>query len=274
MGRETAIEWMHHTFNPWHGCDAAPRRFFGDNHWREPLRWDVEARAAGERRRVFCASMADVGENRIDLDTHRARLFDVIRRTPHLDWLLLTKRPGTWQEVLLRAQEHAKLGLATVPVAGSTYEWINYWLCGMPPANVWMGTTVEDQRRANERLPELNAIPAVERFVSAEPLLESVSFGAHLDASRTPDAAGRPIAAGVSWVIVGGESGGGARPFDVAWARDIMAQCAFACVPVFVKQMGARPVGAVLDVVRLDRKGGDPSEWPPDLRVRQLPGTA
>src|SRR5262249_26019968 len=125
MGKQTAIDWCNHTFNPWWGCDEArvpdgsmspecvycyartfakrvghdiwgadaPRRSFGDKLWVEPEKWNGDAALSGERRRVFCASMADVFEDRPDLDPHRARLWALIERTPHLDWLLLTKRP-------------------------------------------------------------------------------------------------------------------------------------------------------------------------------------
>lgn len=118
MGIETEIAWTDSTFNPWWGCQRVSpgcercyaetfakrvglqvwgpkqeRRFFGEKHWREPLRWNEQAAKAGARRRVFCASMADVFEERLDLAAARARLFGLIRLTPSLDWLLLTKRP-------------------------------------------------------------------------------------------------------------------------------------------------------------------------------------
>ena len=138
MGIVTKIEWCDHTFNPWWGCtqvsplcercyammlDArwfgrthwgshAPRRYFDDAHWRQPLKWDRMAQAAGQRRRVFCASMADVFDKRWPAGV-RPRLWGLIRRTPNLDWLLLTKRPenvapdlppdwkGGWPNVML-----------------------------------------------------------------------------------------------------------------------------------------------------------------------------
>src|SRR5205807_955498 len=118
MAKNSTIEWTHHTFNPWWGCKKvspacdncyaelwakrmgqnlwgakAPRRFFGEAHWREPLRWNEEARVAGNRERVFCASMADIFERRAVLNDERMRLWRLIEQTPNLDWLLLTKRP-------------------------------------------------------------------------------------------------------------------------------------------------------------------------------------
>src|SRR5688572_21886599 len=117
MGESTTITWTHHSWNPWWGCvkvsegckncyaesfskrachdiwgPGSQRRFFGDKHWAEPIKWDRAAEKAGERRRVFCASMADVFEDRPDLVEPRRRLFELIRATPNLDWLLLTKR--------------------------------------------------------------------------------------------------------------------------------------------------------------------------------------
>lgn len=126
MAKDSGIEWTHHTFNPWWGCvrlspacahcyaetwarrvgmdlwgGDAPRRFFSENHWREPLRWNSEAQRLGVRARVFCASMADVFEPRTDLDPWRERLWGLIEKTSHLDWLLLTKQPGHIKQPIL-----------------------------------------------------------------------------------------------------------------------------------------------------------------------------
>lgn len=225
MGKNSRIEWTHHTFNPWWGCvrvsDAckhcyaeawakrvgsvawgarAERRFFSDAHWRQPLKWQAEAEAAGERRRVFCASMADVFEDRRDLDAPRERLAGLIATTPRLDWLLLTKRPEV-------AQRLAPWGAA--------------W-----PENVWLGTTAENARWAAKRLPALVAAGARVRFVSCEPLLGPLDLSPWLDAGA------------LHWVIAGGESGGGARPSDPAWFLGLRDQCAHARVPFHFKQWG------------------------------------
>jgi protein gp37 len=130
-----------------------------------------------------------------------------------------------------------------------------------PLPNVWLGVSVED-RASLPRLDTLRETPAALRFVSIEPLLEDL---------------GRIRLGGIDWVIVGGESGPGARPFDLAWARSTVQQCRAGGVPVFVKQLGAKPYdGDSLgheryDLLLRDRKGADPAEWPEDLRVREFP---
>ena len=223
MARNSRIEWTTHTFNPWWGCVKlspackhcyaeswakrvgqdiwginAERRFFGNKHWSEPLKWNAVAAASGQRARVFCASMADVFEDRSDLDPWRQRLWSLIEATPALDWLLLTKRPY--------------LVKASVP-------WVDDW-----PAHVWLGTTVETQEWAEKRLPELAAIPAAVRFISAEPLLGPLNLD-HWSSS-------------IDWVITGGESGPKARPSSPSWFRDLLNQCMAAEIPFHFKQWG------------------------------------
>jgi len=212
MGRLSSIEWTHHTFNPWWGCvkvssacdncyaeswakrvgqavwgSGASRRFFGEAHWREPIRWNKEAQSLNQRQRVFCASMADVFEARKDLASERERLWDLIKKTPALDWLLLTKRP----------QNISRL----CPWASSG-EW---------PANLWLGTTIENQAVAKKRLPHLLKHRSVVRFLSCEPLLGP------LDLSEIQDEAENSI----DWIIAGGESGHHARPMNPAWVRKL-----------------------------------------------------
>lgn len=306
MSERTGIEWTDHTFNPWWGCEkvspgcahcyaegvsnryegpglwgAGHRfRFFGEKHWQAPLRWNRRAEAEGVRRRVFCASMADVFEERPELEEHRARLFDLIEQTPLLDWQVLTKRPEFARDWIAREG----------------------WAAGLEPRNVWMGVSIENARHT-WRADVLRAIPAAVRFISAEPLLGSLferasdlTYGRAIDRSVTEDEAveimaraRRPLdLTGIDWVIVGGESGKGARPFDVGWAREIVSACrlnADGAPAVFVKQLGAMPLadigvrdgcGApVLGKLNLrDRKGGDWDEWPADLRVREFPASA
>lgn len=240
MAKNSRIEWTTHTFNPWWGCVKvspackhcyaeswakrvgskvwginAERRFFTDKHWSEPLKWNAAAAASGVRARVFCASMADVFEDRRDLDVHRARLWKLIEATPWLDWLLLTKRP--------------ELIAQTVP-------WGDQW-----PENVWIGTTVENQEYAFERLPHLAAIPAAVRFISAEPLL------GHLDIS--------PWANEIDWVITGGESGPHARPSSPSWFKDLLNRCMASDIAFHFKQWGdwAPGQGIALAKIRQER---------------------
>jgi len=223
---DSHIAWTHDTFNPWWGCDkvsagcqfcyadtlsrryghpvwgrAAPRRFFGEAHWRQPEKWHREALRSGVRRRVFCASMADVFEDRRALDPWRERLWALMEQTPALDWQLLTKRP-----------EHIS---QMVPPA-----WMQTW-----PSHVCIGTSTENQEWAYHRTAELVKIPAKVRFLSVEPLLGPIP-AVPLD--------------GIHWVIVGGESGAHARPMHLGWARNIRDQCADAGVAFFMKQLGGR----------------------------------
>jgi protein gp37 len=181
----------------------APRRFFGDAHWAEPLRWNEEAALAQIRERVFCASMADVFERRADLNAERRRLWGLIEATPNLDWLLLTKRP----------QNISRL----VP-------WGRTW-----PSNVWLGTSIENQRVAEQRLPVLLSIPAVVRFVSCEPLLGSLNLATWFR---------RRGFYPIDWVITGGESGPNSRPMHPDWAADLLQQCQRFEVPFHFKQWG------------------------------------
>jgi protein gp37 len=187
---------------------GTPRRFFGDDYWRQPIKWNREAKRAGERRRVFCASMADVFETRADLNPWRERLWRLIEQTECLDWLLLTKRPQN--------------AIRMTP-------WQHGW-----PANVWLGTTAENQKHAEIRIPHLLAAPASVRFISAEPLLGPLTLRAWLRGQQSAMAGER----GIDWVIAGGESGHGARPTDPAWVRGIRDECRATNVAFHFKQWG------------------------------------
>jgi hypothetical protein len=184
--------------------------------------------------------------------------------------------------------------------------WLNNWTGDEPPANVWLGTSVEDQQRADERIPELLKCPAKIRFLSAEPLLGPIDLKRinmpitdTLDVLRGErfDGGTGCICEGtesIDWVIAGGESGPNSRPCNVAWIRSIVEQCKAAGVKVFCKQLGGHvadndttsaahfeeeqcwPKGTKTDFHRVllkDKKGGTPEEWPADLRVRQMPAT-
>ena len=170
-------------------------------------------------------------------------------------------------------------------------------VAGYPFTNVWLGVSVEDQKTADERIPFLLKTPAAVRWVSYEPALGPVDF-TRLKRPFGSDGRERGIfnallngtldlrnSPSIGWIVVGGESGPGARPFDVQWARDTIDQCRLAGIPVFVKQLGARPVdhGSTLRPVAVarsmanakwiirDKKGGDINEWPEDLIVREYP---
>jgi protein gp37 len=297
VGEVTKIAWCHHTFSPWWGClkiapeckncyaadlahrwgydvwgADAPRRFFGDKHWNEPVKWNRAAEQAGERRRVFCASMADVLEDRDDLIEARERWVELVERTPWLDWLLLTKRAGNAPRMLERWQR-------------------NGW-----PRNVWFGTTIAHPDRLDE-IAHLRAVDAAVRFISIEPLIAPLTFWDDTELGYINTLVG--IAPGevsevgspkIDWIILGGESGPRARPLHIDWVRRLISEGRQAGAAVFVKQLGSRPVkcdhlvpqslreqalhrerctGTPIKLVH--RAGEDPSEWPADLRVREFP---
>lgn len=224
MGQNSKIEWTHHTFNPWWGCiKVSPackhcyaetwakrvgqslwgarsrRRYFGENHWREPIKWNRMAEGDGVRRRVFCASMADVFEGRRELDEWRDKLWSLIEQTPSLDWLLLTKRPENINQ----------------------YSPWSEW-----PAHVWLGTTAETQKWADLRITELAKSNASVRFISSEPLLGPIDLTRWLKRGE------------LDWVIAGGESGPKSRPTKPVWVRSIRDQCAENGVAFHFKQWG------------------------------------
>lgn len=242
MAKDSRIEWTDHTFNPWWGCVKVSaacdncyaeawakrlgadvwgvkngRRFFGEAHWREPLKWDAEAKAKGRRLRVFCASMGDVFEKNPVLVPHRQRLLDLIAVTPNLDWLLLTKRIHGVRKLLPNGYEF--------------------------PGNVWLGATVENQEVADKMIKYLLEFetPSV-RFLSCEPLLGKLNLASYL----IPTLKGMRV----DWVITGGESGAGSRPMNPVWPSEIQAQCAAAGVPFHFKQWGHwAPIELVRDVM-------------------------
>jgi protein gp37 len=287
MGRDSSIEWTHHTFNPWIGCAKVSeacrncyawqqmdvrwgrvkwgvngsRKVTSDAYWRQPLQWDREADAAGERRRVFCASLADVfegwqggmfdtagrrlfrrsnaggeywagfreplsesdrrrvGDAAVSMADVRRRLFDVIDRTPHLDWLLLTKRPENIERM--------------VPDA---------WAIDGAPANVWLGFSAETQKDLEARWewmePAARHLRPAVVFISAEPLLEFLDLGQCLYPVNIGDEDQDVWTATVGAVFAGGESGPNARPTHPDAVRDLRNQCYEASVPFLFKQWG------------------------------------
>lgn len=248
------IEWTDHTFNPWWGCmkvsagckncyaEAMDRRWKGGHwepgssrkpmseaYWKQPHKWDKAAASAGVKAKVFCASMADVFEGHQDTLQHLDRLFLTIAQTPNLIWQLLTKRPENILGILKDVQQSTTYALVC--------NWIQEWLNGDPPVNVWIGTSVENQEAVEERIPHLLKVPAKVRFLSCEPLLGPVNLEWTFPIN---DGSGEWIRymTGIDWVIAGGESGHGARPMHPDWVRVLRDQCAAADVPFFFKQWG------------------------------------
>ncbi len=225
MAENTSIEWCRHTMNFWVGCTAlspacdhcyaeawakrtghpelwqGERRRTTAENWQKPLKWDRLA-AARSRDRVFTNSLADFLDNQVP-GRWRDDAWHRIDQCRNLDWMILSKRPENGPKML------------PGPAIGAPE-----WGAGWP--HVWMGTTVENRAR-KRRIDALRQIPAVVRFLSCEPLLEDLG---ELDLT------------GIHLVIVGGESGPGARPMHPAWARSIRDQCAAAGSAFFFKQVG------------------------------------
>lgn len=262
MGMFSNIAWTHHTFNLWIGCtrvsegcrfcyaetlDATkrfdgtthwgpgvPRKRMSDKYWNDPLRWNKKV-PVGERQRVFCSSLADVFDVEGYAD-ERARFWELTKKTPKLDWLVLTKRPENFKSML-------------------PADWGDgYW-------NVWLGITTEDQRSADKRIPILAETPARVKWLSVEPQIEEIDFSKWLENYD-------PLNSPFNWMIFGGESGSD-RGFDPEWIRKPMDQVKESGPAVFVKQMGS--VWAKANGVK--KKADDPDEWPEWCRVREFPKT-
>lgn len=227
MAETTKIAWTHASFNPWVGCSkispgcdscyaeawakrsnlvkwgpGEPRRRTSSVNWGGPRKWNLAAKEAGVRKRVFCASLADVFDNEVPKEW-RADLWALIRATPNLDWLVLTKRVGNVKAML-------------------PADW------GAGYANVWLGISVVNQEEASRDIPKLRAVPAQVRFLSCEPLLGPInlSFDGWLEYGPRS----------IDWVIVGGESGHYARVMQERWVREIAADRLLQKVAFFMKQ--------------------------------------
>ena len=315
MGENSDIEWLGHnpvtstkgaSGSPWEGCahkHDGCRNCWAEalnNRWRGGKNWGVGAPrrvASGfeSNARAFARKLAKNGERaswfpsicdpldpevwNLDprdnkdgrADRHTAEHFmQTIRETgamdnvgvfgrasSGIDWLLLTKRPENW---------------AWIPEDVRPYCWLLY--------------SASDQQSLEAGIGHLLAAQGFAGLgLSLEPLIGPVDVSPYLvdDLYRM----GRAPRMEIDWVIIGGESGSKARPYDVAWPRSIIAQCREAGVPVFHKQLGARPIDGrplaekidglarglppnYLNLVA-DKKGGDMSEWAEDLRVREFP---
>lgn len=293
-----------------------PRKRTSMANWKKPLKWNREAESFHEcslcgwrgnpyhenfgccgnpdcsalpseldraRPRVFCASLADVFDSEAPYDW-RYDLFELIDETPELDWLILTKRPENIRKHI------AEIAL---PIC-------EMWDCeDIAPHNIWLGTSVEDQKRADERIPHLLSVPAVVRFLSVEPMLESIDLSSErlttCGMKNNFVSPGAYVSGPIHWVIAGGESGGNSRICAPEWLWELGLQCERVSVPFFCKQLGGNvlsdnvnmldwPDGATyLDAggdsegdaaarIKLaSRKGGDMSEWPAELKVREFP---
>jgi len=306
MGK-TSIAWTEQTWNPLRGCSRVSEgcrncyaekmaaRFAGPGgpyegtvtdkgrwngtvklvmeHLGDPLRWT-------KPRLVFVNSMSDLFHDDVS-NEFIAAVFGVMAASPRHTFQVLTKRPErmrAWFEWItalptpptytcsyfaFKFATDVKTAVAVGPAQDATYV-AGPW----PLVNVWLGVSVEDQRAADTRIPLLLSTPAAVRWISAEPLLGLLG-PVDLSAYLAPAPGGTPA---LDWVVVGGESGPGARPCDVGAIRSIVAQCKAAGASCFVKQLGADPYnfGRCVDLPR-HPKGGDPAEWPEDLRVREWP---
>jgi protein gp37 len=255
---------------------------FVEEHLLDPLRWR-------KPRRVFVNSMSDLFHEEVKIEWI-AKIFNIMasattecgKRHKHKEecWT----GPGHTYQILTKRPERMKAMVTEeLPQFASEYMPGDCALSlamemDWPLPNVWLGTSVEDQATADARIPALLSTPAAVRFISAEPLLGPLEL--REEWYKCPAKEPHPGVAWcpcLGWVIVGGESGAGARPFHIEWARNLKYQCMDACIPLFIKQLGAhpqeflpntlRPMGIRLD----DRKGGDWNEWPADLRVREFP---
>lgn len=283
----------------------------------KPLTWRAP-------RRIFVDSESDLFHEKVP-DEWIAAVLGVVARARRHTFQVLTKRPARMREMMKSITPAEALACMAISNPETCREPIGFeetvritdeW----PPRNLWLGVSVEDQATADARIPVLLATPAALRFVSYEPALGPVNFdeprcqyhgrdevssdehGEEFCNECAADGSGGelshgwwldPLNSGIRWVIVGGESGSPARPFDVAWARSTIAQCRGAGVACFVKQVGTRPtlekwtaaagrewtsrgasVGEAGSILLRDRKGGDMAEWPADLRVREFPPSA
>ena len=208
----------------------------------------------------FVNSMSDLFHESVTFE-QLCDIFDVMGSTPHHVYQILTKRPQRMTEMVpMIYQELAAREGLDLPKDAE------------PPCNIWLGCTVENQATADERIPLLLQTPAAVRFLSCEPLLEEVDLNASFPCGLMGQyVEGLP---GLHWIIVGGESGPGARPCNIAWIRSIVGQCKEAGVACFVKQLGSNAANLPVDCGNFGRSKGKmnyPGEWPEDLRVRQIP---
>jgi protein gp37 len=307
MGDQSKIQWTDATWSPVRGCSMVSAGCTNCYAMRQAHRWPqfgelTRSSATGRvwtgevrtfpdlllkpfewirPRHIFVNSQSDTFHPSVPFD-FVDWIFAVAALTPHHTYQVLTKRPERMREYLTfdggfgrsgyvegRARALFRQVYNREPPMGKT-------LNPGPMPHVWLGVTVEDQAAADERIPILLETPAAVRFLSCEPLLGPLTLNPWLLSEHGRRQIG--AAPGIGWVIVGGESGPRARPMDLAWARRIVEQCQNAGVACFVKQVGARPFDTNpadptmhRELRPRDAKGGDPLEWPDELRVRHYP---
>jgi len=220
------------------------------------------------------------------------RIFAVMALCPQHTFQVLTKRAERMRDYIYGKWANIECNrVAGIFLAAAELNHGKYKAFDWPLSNVWLGVSCERQQEADERIPDLLQTPAAVRFISAEPLLGPIDLMMLKRNHEVFDAlqgcVGQSVGDGeydgaescpkLDWVIVGGESGPAARQHDIAWSRSIVAQCEMNGVAAFVKQLGSNAVGPHDNGTNQtsyrfkDRKGGDPSEWPEDLRIRQFP---
>ena len=236
MGKNSEIAWTDHTQNCWvgctnvsPGCDHCYAESYsihyrdhlgtewgaqGTRHrtktWRDPYKWNEEAKKSGKRTLVFCSSLSDVFDNHPSILTEwREAMWQTIRETPYLTWQLLTKRPQNVKRYLPK----------------------DWGTDGYP--NVWLGYTIENQEQLERRVKHIVRYGYVKNFFSCEPLLGELDLRMLLGYAN-PTIYVEPL---VDWIICGGESGHGRRPMDLAWARSLRDQCKESGAPFFMKQI-------------------------------------
>jgi protein gp37 len=277
MTELSKIEWTDSTANFWWGCfkvsagcqhcyaetlaNRYGKKIWGSPKsssrelkkaiWKELPKWNRQAESEGKRRRVFVQSMSDFFEDHPHVTEWRQDALALMQECTWIDFQVLTKRPENVIEMIETSSSHS-------------FSDADMWFSNYP--HVQIGTSVENQETADLRIPALLKIPAKVRFLSCEPLLGAIDLWRECEIKGDPAI---PYIV-VDWVIVGGESGKGARPFDLKWAYSIIEQCKEAGTAVFVKQLGSKPVNVPAGYT-ITGKGGDWDEWPEGLRVREFP---
>ena len=273
MSEITKIEWCDHTFNPWQGCTkvsdgckhcyawgmdrrfqktphwgrGVPRMRTREENWSQVLKWDSKSAVANaqldfgaepnaptmRRPRVFCGSMCDWMDEEVPVEW-LADLLTLISQTPSLDWLLLTKRPYNWRH---RISNAAIITHETAPCV-----FMAKWMQGMPPPNVWIGASAENQKEAEKRIDAIQHIPARIRFLSCEPLLEKIDLAPLFSFYEKGERVGlRRGADVVNWVIAGPENGVYKRKCDPAWIKELADVCGQNGIAFFDKRSPELP---------------------------------